>query len=387
MAAFEAALSQQQVRQLHLLNLESLSKAQQQDFFKGFNYHREHIARNCGGFLLFWLPEHLVAKLAVEAADFWAWREQVFDFSLPLEPVERFLFDDLVKNRNADASIKQKRIKEIEDFLAYSTEELSLTAADLKRELGDLYTSIGEYTKAKKMIETAIHEYGQLDEAYTRGAVRSDLANLLADQGELDQALNILQEQVLPVVKQLGDIYAKTVTMGKIADILYERGELDEALRIRQQEVLPIFEQLGDVRSKAVTMGKIADILYERDELDEALRIRQKEELPVYERLGEVREKAVTMGKIADIFKQRGELDEALRIQEQEVLSIFERLGDVRGLLICQTQIARLLQDIDAKANKDKIDELLRLALADAKRLKLPKDIERIEGIMKELVA
>jgi len=49
--------------------------------------------------------------------------------------------------------------------------------------------------------------------------------------------------------------------MGQIADILQARGQFDEALVILQGDVLDAFEQLGDVRSKAVTMGKIADIL------------------------------------------------------------------------------------------------------------------------------
>ena len=422
LAAFEDALARQQVRQVHLLNLESLRKEQRQDFFKGLNYHREHIARTCGGFLLVWLPEHLIAKLAVEAADFWAWREQVFDFSLPLEPVER-VETDWVKMRNTDALGKQQRIAEIETFFACPSEEPSLTIADLKRELGNLYKSIGEYAQAKKMLEAAIDEYGQLDEAVARAAARCDLADLLADQGKIDQALSMLQKQVLPIYKRLGDVFNNALTMGKIASILYRRGELDEALRIRdqevlstfeqlgdvrlkaieqsnianilyqrgeldealriwQQEVLPVFEQIGDVRSKVVTMGNIADILQQRGDLDEALRILEQEELPIYERLGDVLEKAMTMGNIADIFYQRGEMDEALRIYEQEVLPVFERLGDTHGLSICRARIAILLYQIDAKANKGKIDELLRLALADAKRLKLPREIEWIEGIM-----
>jgi len=35
------------------------------------------------------------------------------------------------------------------------------------------------------------------------------------------------------------------VTLGKIADVLADRGELDEALRIRGEEQLPVYERLG----------------------------------------------------------------------------------------------------------------------------------------------
>ncbi len=45
--------------------------------------------------------------------------------------------------------------------------------------------------------------------------------------------------------------------MGKIADILQARGQLDEALRIHEEELLPVAEQLKDVdaliHSRAMT--------------------------------------------------------------------------------------------------------------------------------------
>ncbi|MCI5131943.1 MAG: hypothetical protein D3904_10545, partial [Candidatus Electrothrix sp. EH2] len=105
---------------------------------------------------------------------------------------------------------------------------------------------------------------------------------------------------------------------------------------------------------------------------------------PVFEQLRDIKTKAVVFGRVADILKARGELDKALEIRQQEELQVFERLGNVRELLLCRAKIALLLYEIDAEANKKKIEELLRLALADAQRLKLPGETEWIEGIMKE---
>lgn len=339
---FEAELEQQgQIRILHLINLESLGAPELQVFFKGLNYHREHIARTCPGILAFWLPETLVREMALQAADFWAWREQVLDFTVPVEPVER-VYPDWVKSRNMEVQGKLERIKEIEEFLARATEQPSLSSADLKRELGNLYTSIGQHDQAKQMFTEAIADYRDLDEAGACADARHNLADLLAGQGESEQALKIFRKQ------------------------------------------LPVYERLGNVQAKAVTMGQIADIFQARGELDKALEIRQQEELPVYERLGDVREKAVTMGKIADILQARGELDKALEIYQEEELPVYEKLGDVYSLLLCRTDIARLLHEIDAEANKEKIKKLLRLALIDAQRLKLPNETESIENIMKK---
>ncbi|MCI5133265.1 MAG: tetratricopeptide repeat protein, partial [Candidatus Electrothrix sp. EH2] len=204
--AFEAELENQgQGRILHLINLESLGQEKQQAFFKGLNYHREHIARTCPGILAFWLPEPLVREMALQAADFWAWREQVLDFTVPVEPVERD-YPDWVKNWNMEVAGKQERMQEIEDFLARAEEQPTLSTADLKRELGDLYESIGKHDKAKLLLKEAIAEYRELDEAAACAYAREDLAQLLSDHGEYDDALRIFKEQVLPVYQRLGEI-------------------------------------------------------------------------------------------------------------------------------------------------------------------------------------
>lgn len=52
-----------------------------------------------------------------------------------------------------------------------------------------------------------------------------------------------------------------------------------------------------------------------------------------------------------------------------------------------RVNFAILLHDMDTIANRVKIDKLLRLALADAKRLKLPREIEWIESIMQKVAA
>lgn len=53
-------------------------------------------------------------------------------------------------------------------------------------------------------------------------------------------------------------------TRGRIADILQARGELEEALRIRREEVLPVYARLGDVRGLLVGRTNLAINLVQR---------------------------------------------------------------------------------------------------------------------------
>jgi tetratricopeptide (TPR) repeat protein len=214
----------------------------------------------------------------------------------------------------------------------------------------------GELDEALRLCRDEIlpideHLERERDRALTLGQI----ADILMARGELDEALRIRREEELPVFERLGDVHSGAVTLGKIAEVLEARGELDEALRIRREEQLPVYERLGDVRARAVTLGKIADVLAARGELDEALRIRREEQLPVFERLGDVRSRAVTLGKIADVLAARGDLDEALRIRREEELPVYERLGDVRSRAVTLGQIADVLE-----ARGD-LDEALRI--------------------------
>jgi tetratricopeptide (TPR) repeat protein len=209
--------------------------------------------------------------------------------------------------------------------------------------------------EALQMFDEASKAFGALglalDQAHTMGA----FADLLQARGQLDEALRIRREEVLPVFERLGDVYAKATTLSMIADVHQTRGQLDEALRIRQEEVLPVYERLGDLRSQAITLGKIADVLEARGQLDEALRIHREEVLPVFERLGDVHAKATTLSMIADVHQTRGQLDEALRIRSGEVLPVYERLGDVRSKAVTLGKIA------DVHQARGQLDEALRI--------------------------
>ena len=117
--------------------------------------------------------------------------------------------------------------------------------------------------------------------------------------------LRIRCEEELPVNERLGVGRSRAITLGKIADVLAEGGELDEALRIRREEELPVYERLGDVRERAVVLGKIGDVLAARGERDPALTM-WREVLDVFERLGEPGLIATAHQRIARLQAREG---------------------------------------------------------------------------------
>ena len=246
----------------------------------------------------------------------------------------------------------------------------------LRHQKGDPHGADQIFSKANDLIddETNPALKGELYSAW--GTIRHVV-------GDDDRALE-LYHKALACLDRTGNVRDRAVTMGQIADILQQRGQTDEALRIRREEQLPELERLGDVRSKAVTMGKIADILQQRGQTDEALRIRREDEFPVYERLGDVRSKAVTMGQIADILVSRGDIHEAIRIY-REILSEVEALGDLYLMIRCRTQLGIALTKRGYKKDAPIIREHLLWALAEAEKRQYVREADQLRQIVNGL--
>ncbi|MFD7417709.1 CHAT domain-containing protein, partial [Kitasatospora purpeofusca] len=213
----------------------------------------------------------------------------------------------------------------------------------------------GETAQAETLLHQALQLFTDLGDTHSTAFVWGQIADILQQRGEVEEALRIRREIELPAYQRVGDTRSTAVTWGQIADILQQRGEVDEALRIRHEIELPAFERIGDTRSTAITWGKIADALQQRGEVDEALRIHREVQLPAFERIGDTRSTAATWGQIADILQQRGEVEEALRIRREIELPAYQRVGDTRSTAVTWGQIADILQQ------RGEVDEALRI--------------------------
>lgn len=202
----------------------------------------------------------------------------------------------------------------------------------------------GDPLRSKYAAGLALAAFQKAGNEIDAAMAHSEIAFVLKEHGDLESALRIHRDEILPVVKRLGDLRGQAATQGRIADIMEERGELEEALRIRREEQLAVYRLLGDIRAEAITQGRIAGILQLRGDFESALRIRLEEELPVYDRLGDAHSRAIVYGDIADILQACGNLDEALRIRREEVLPAVEYLGDIRSCAITNGKVADILR-------------------------------------------
>ena len=304
------------------------------------NQRREALAERCPRPLLFWVLSSRLRAVATGAADLWAWRSGVFDFTLPSAAVRIDLPQSHLDSMPAYGPDRRARIERLQRYLAERT-PLRPIDVNLLLDLGDLHRSLGNVAKAETAYLRASKAAATLDERGRRAIAQRKIAEIMQMRGELDDALRILNEQ-LPVFEELGDVRSRALTQDRITAILQQRGQFDDAIRILNEQLL-VFEKLGDVRSQATTRIRIANVLNDRGQLDDAMRI-LAQQLPVFEELGDARLRALAQGGIVDVLLARGQLDDAMRILTEEQLPVFEELGDIRSRALIQSRIADVLQ-------------------------------------------
>lgn len=371
-AVLELRLGAQQAQAVQVLGGASWFTPERWD---DLNQRRERLAQT-GRRLMLWLDATSIVQMSQHAPDLWSWRAGIYAFTSSPAPATALLTSQAWNALPWDSSLsmvqRHRRIAQLREMLARPAPPEDDLRAPLLNELAQLLTETGQLDEALRVRrEEELPIYQRLGNIREQALAMGKIADILEDRGELDEALRIYREEELPIYERLGDAREKALTMGRIADILHARGQHAESLRIRREQELPVFQHLGDVQSQAITMGKIADIMQDRGQFEEAMRIRQEQQLPIFEQLGDIRSKALTMGKIAGVLRAQGQLDEALRILRDEELPIFERLGDMRELAVVQANLAICLVDRGQPGDLHEARSLLSKAHAAAYQMGL----------------
>lgn len=305
------------------------------------NTLRERLADAFPWTQIFWAPDSVITRAARCAVDLWNWREAVCDFQLAgtgnTNPLPSPAFDP---SSSIDVVSLRQRLVDIDVYL--KEHDHTGASAHLLLESSYALERLGELDVAMQRAKQAAKIFLEQDNQSKYAEARGQVANILYSRGQLNEALDIQQNEVLPVYEKLGDVRAAAISRAPIANILLARGQLEEAVNIYKDEVLPALEEIGDVRATVITSVKIADILQVSGDMDKALDI-YKKAFQVFENIGDALSTARTRGRIADILQARGQLDEALAIRQNEELPVFEKLGDVLAAAATRGNIADIL--------------------------------------------
>ncbi len=308
------------------------------------NLRREALAERCRRPVLVWTLSTQVNTIITRAADLWAWRAGIFEFTLPKgpRPGQTLAYSPFFSLADEDVNKRRSRIERLDSYLAKRPAMLA-SDIDLLCELGALRLSLRNVAGAEAAYARAQDASCRMSDPHRRATVECGIADVLEARGQLAKARRLREEQV-PVLRAAPDIRAVALAQLKIADGLRIRGRFAEAMSILVNEVVPACERLQDDLSRAAALDGVADMHFVAGRLDEALRIHREERLPIFERLRERRHQAQAHTQIADVLLARGLFDEALRKLTATVLRLWEELADVHSSAVAQSRIGDIHQ-------------------------------------------
>ncbi len=141
-----------------------------------------------------------------------------------------------------------------------------------------------------------------------RGALLTDLGDVLSDQGKYSQAREAY-EDALKRDKQLGDLRNQAVNLTQLGTLALLQRDYAEA-QSSYREALGHFHELGEPLMEAVAWHQLGRVAEEQKEWVEAERC-YRESLAIKERLGNAAGAAMTCNQFAIVAENSGRPDEA----------------------------------------------------------------------------
>ncbi|MGE0680185.1 MAG: CHAT domain-containing protein [Candidatus Binatia bacterium] len=198
---------------------------------------------------------------------------------------------------------------------------------------------LGERALQIQLLEKGLAQPSE--DKVTRAQIAATHATATAAQDGPDKALTRLREAVA-LFEEVNDVRERAVTMGQIADILQQRGEMEEALRIHLEERLPTALVMQDLDSIAHIRFSCAQIRLSRRETwqSELQTIYEElaESFAIYQKIQRIDGIAVVGQLLGQILAMGGLRDEALTVLEQsarayEKMQQTSQAEQVRALL------------------------------------------------------
>jgi hypothetical protein len=195
--------------------------------WEAFNIRRERLASKARSKLVFWLDAEAIRLASRSAPDLWSWRGGVYSFVSEAVPAGAHTSATSSGDITLDARID--RNKAFRSSL-YGTDTRSM--AERSRRVVEIKAWLARHPEAPDELQVS-----PIDE----------LGRLLFSLGDYDDALEHRQHIELPMFHRLNDSRSAAITQGQIADILQRCGNNEEALHILNEEVLPAAERIQDI--------------------------------------------------------------------------------------------------------------------------------------------
>lgn len=216
------------------------------------------------------------------------------------------------------------------------------THAQVGLALGHFSWLVTDYDVADQCYRAALDHFTASSDVAGQAKASGQLALLRRDQGDLDAAVSLLQDQ-RRLLDEVGTDWQRAGAALNLANVLIVKREADEAAPLLEQS-LAVYETLGDPRGIASATSALGVLAQHRGDLPECLRL-QQQALAALRELGDRQKIGQLLHNVAAAARNVGDLATA-RTHYEEAIPVLEELGRTRILVSARTALAELsIQD------------------------------------------
>jgi tetratricopeptide (TPR) repeat protein len=204
------------------------------DALQYLNFKREELIEHHVK-AVFWVREEELARINLEAPDFFAFRNRVVEFmEVPTAEERRPALVEFALETEYRSVEEIKRSIELKEKLLSELSAEDEISGYLLYSLGDLYLQIGSYKKSLEYSQKALKVAQDIGDRQNEGASLRIIGSTYANMGQVELAIEYHQ-QALAIAKEIGDRHVEGNRLGNLGNAYSELGQVERAIEYYEQ--------------------------------------------------------------------------------------------------------------------------------------------------------
>ncbi|MCK4398125.1 MAG: tetratricopeptide repeat protein, partial [Methanophagales archaeon] len=220
---------------------------------------------------VFWVREAELARISLEAPDFFAFRNRVVEFmEVPTTKERRPALVEFALETEYKSLEEIKRSIELKEKLLSELSAEAEISGYLLSSLGVLYGQIGSYKKSIEYHEKALKIAQAIGDRRGEGNQLGNLGNAYSALGQVERAIKYY-EQALAIAKEIGDRRNEGAWLGNLGNGHSDLGQVERAIKYYEQ-ALAISKEIGDRHGEGNALGNLGLAYYGLGQVERAIK-------------------------------------------------------------------------------------------------------------------
>ncbi len=291
------------------------------------NFKREELVEHKVK-VVFWVKEEELARISLEAPDFFAFRNRVVEFmEVPIAAERRHALVEFALETEYRSLDEIKSSIELKEKLLAELSGEDEISEYLLGSLGILYGKIGSYKKSVECNEKALKIAQEIGDRRNEGAWLGNLGNVYRDFGQVEKAIEYY-EKALAIAQEIGDRLEGEADLGNLGNAYSDLGQVEKAIEC-YEKALAIAQEIGDRRGEGNVIGNLGNAYSYLGQVEKAIEYYEKA-LAIAQEIGDRRGEEADLGNLGNAYSFLGQVDKAIEYYKK-ALAIAQEIGDRRN--------------------------------------------------------